>query len=297
MNIRRTTRTAAIALAGILALSGARRALGQAEEVVMIGNQLTQISNQVRAITEMQQQLAQQVQQYTQLRDQAMGLVGAITTPINELIALPAELLSEARSWAGDFTGDAGDLVDAVTDMGSGTSFRESWQTALDDARTVTAATVRDSYADQPADVAQAAVAAWQDQEAQADERLVLTHVRADAAATLAVTAQSAQAKLDALANDNPVTDTALQQAVLAGNLSQAQILTALAQIEAWDRSEAAAVAYESEIGRRERDAAAAAERIAAAAAVQRQLQAIEAQRANRQRGLELRLHPMYGGN
>ena len=83
MNIRRTTRTAAIALPPGYSRSPERgSALGQAEEVVMIGNQLTQISNQVRAITEMQQQLAQQVQQYTQLRDQAMGLVGAITTPL-----------------------------------------------------------------------------------------------------------------------------------------------------------------------------------------------------------------------
>ena len=297
MNIRRTIRATVISAAALLALLGARSALGQAEEVVMIGNQLTQISNQVRAITEMQQQLAQQVQQYAQLRDKAMGLVGAITTPLQDLIALPSELLSETRSWAGDFTGDARDAVNAVTDMGSGTSFRESWQTALDDARTVTAASVRDSYADQPADVAEAAVVAWQDQETQADARLVLTHVRADAAATLAVTAQSAQERLDALASDNPVTDTALQQAVLAGNLSQAQILTGLAQIEAWDRSEAAALEYETEIGRRERDAEDLVDRIAAAAALQTQLQAIEAQRANRQRGLEIRLPPMYGGN
>ena len=264
---------------------------------IIIVNQGRQLQRQVQSITALRNTLTQQVRQYTQLRDQAMGLVGPLVAPIRDLMALPAELLSDTRSWAGDFTGDASDLVDAVTDMGSGTSFRETWQTALDDARTVTANTVRDSYADRPADVAQAAVAAWQDQQAQADERLVLTNARADAAAAVAATVLSAQERLDALANDNPVTDTALQQAVLASTISRAQMLTAMTQMDGWDISEQAAQNYQTEIGRRERDAADLAERIAAAAALQTQLQAIEAQRANRQRGLELRLHPMYGGN
>ena len=264
---------------------------------IIIVNQGRQLQRQLQSITALRDGLTQQIRQYTQIQDQAMGLAGPLVAPIRDLIALPAELLSEARSWAGDFTGDAGDLVDAVTDMASGTSFRESWQTALDDARTVTAATVRDSYADRPADVAQAAVTAWQDQEAQADERLVLTNARADAAAAVAATVLSAQERLEALANDNPVTDTALQQAVLASTISRAQMLTAMTQMDGWDISEQAAHNYQTEIGRRERDAEAAAGRLAAAAALQTQLQAIEAQRANRQRGLELRLHPMYGGN
>ena len=275
------------------ALPGTRLALYW----IIILNQGSQLQRQLQSINQLRTNLTQQVRQYTQLRAKAMGLVGPLVAPIRDLMALPSELLSETRSWAGDFTGDARDLVDKVTDMGSGTSFRESWQTALDDARTVTAASVRDSYADRPADVAEAAVVAWQDQEGQADARLVLTNVRADAAAAVAATVLSAQGRLDTLANANPATDTALQQAVLASTISRAQMLTAMTQMDGWDISEQAAHNYQTEIGRRERDAEDLADRIAAAAALQTQLQAIEAQRANRQRGLELRLHPMYGGN
>ena len=72
--------------------------------------------------------------------------------------------------------------------------------------------------------------------------------LRADAAASLAATAAEVQVKIDTLAGENNVSDTALQQAVLAGNLSQGQLLAAMAQMEAWDASAAAAEAYNAEL-------------------------------------------------
>ena len=128
---------------------------------------------------------------------------------------------------------------------------------------------------------------------------MVLSHARADAAASLAATAAEVQDKIDTVAGENNVSDTALQQAVLAGNLSQGQLLAAMAQMEAWDASAAAAEAYNAELMRREIEARRLAERAA-----------LEAQWAQQQAALALgagariesmyggyRLHPVFAGN
>ena len=69
---------------------------------------------------------------------------------------------------------------------------------------------------------------------------------------SLAATAVEVQDKIDTVAGQNNVSDTALQQAILAGNLSQGQLTTALAQMEAMEASAAAAAAYNAEVARRE---------------------------------------------
>ncbi len=78
----------------------------------------------------------------------------------------------------------------------------------------------------------------------------------------------------------NNVSDTALQQAILAGNLSQGQLTTALAQMEAMDASAAAAAAYNAEVARRLADRAAleaqwAEERATIAAAADQRIQSM----------------------
>ena len=210
-------------------------------------------------------------------------------------------------TWKDDFTGQAADIAEAIQALSTGVSFRNTWQTALDDARTVTAATVRAGYADRPPDVAQAAVAAWQDREAQADDRLARSHTQADAGAAAQATAAGATAALHGLADQideiDPIAGipnrsaSALQEADALGSLTQVDLLIASAHTLAVQSAAVTADQYEAERARLQRDADFIAERRAAAAALQTQLQAIEAQRANRQRGLELRLHPMYGGN
>ena len=118
---------------------------------------------------------------------------------------------------------------------------------------------------------------------------MVLAHARADAAASLAATAAEVQDKIDAVAGENNVSDTALQQAILAGNLSQGQLLAAMAQMEAWDASSAAAEAYNAEVVRRELEARRLAERAA--------LEALWAQeQATLALGADARIEAMYGG-
>ena len=290
-----------IAFIAVVALISAVRsgtAQDSAAYLVMIANQGTQISNQVQALTRMTRHINQLTGQFEHLKQSALGQIGAIAIPITELIAVPTDLLHSARDWHSDFTGPVADMVTAVTALSGGTSFSESWRDVLQQADTVSAADIRNIYQVGP-HAADAAAATFERQRDYADRSVVLSHARADAAASLAATAAEVQDKIDTVAGENNVSDTALQQAVLAGNLSQGQLLAAMAQMEAWDASAAAAEAYNAELMRREIEARRLAERAA-----------LEARWAQQQAALALgagariesmyggyRLHPVFAGN
>ena len=230
--------------------------------ILMIVNQGTQITNQGLALARMDTHIGQLTGQFEHLKESALGQIGAITDPIADLIAVPTDLLNTARDWHSDFTGQASSLIDAMTELDDGTSLSESWRDVLQEADTVTAADIRDIYQSN-SNAADAAVATFERQRDHADRSVVLAHARADAAASLAATAAEVQDKIDTVAGENNVSDTALQQAILAGNLSQGQLLAAMAQMEAWDASAAAAEAYNAEVVRRELEARRLAERAA----------------------------------
>ena len=264
------------------------RAQDSIHYLVMIANQGTQISNQVQALTRMDSHIAQLTGQFEHLKESALGQIGAIADPIADLIAVPTDLLNTARDWHSDFTGQASSLIDALTELDDGTSLSESWRGILEASDTITEADIRNIYQGGP-NAADAAVATFERQRDYADRSVVLAHARADAAASLAATAAEVQGKIDTVAGKNNVSDTALQQAILAGNLSQGQLLAALAQMEAWDATAAAAEAYNAEIVRREIEARRLADRAA-----------LEAQWAREQAALALgaseRIESMYGG-
>ncbi len=256
--------------------------------ILMIVNQGTQITNQGLALARMDTHIGQLTGQFEHLKESALGQIGAITDPIADLIAVPTDLLNTARDWHSDFTGQASSLIDALTELDGGTSLSESWRDVLQEADTVTAADIRNIYQSN-SNAADAAVATFERQRDHADRSVVLAHARADAAASLAATAAEVQDKIDTVAGENNVSDTALQQAILAGNLSQGQLLAAMAQMEAWDASAAAAEAYNAEVVRRELEARRLAERAA-----------LEAQWAQEQAtlalGADARIEAMYGG-
>ena len=231
---------------------------GVAAYLVMIANQGTQITNQLTALTRMTAHIDQLTGQFEHLKESALGQIGAITDPIADLVAVPTDLLNTTRDWHSDFTGQAGSLVTALTELSDGTSLSERWRDVLGEADTVTEADIRNVYPGS----ADAAVAVFQRRPDYADRSIVLAHARADAAASLAATAVEVQDKIDTVAGQNNVSDTALQQAILAGNLSQGQLTTALAQMEAIEAS-AAADAYNAEVARREAESRRLADRAA----------------------------------
>ena len=277
-----------ITLIAIGALIGAVQS-GTAQDtaayLVMIVNQGTQISNQVQALMRMDTHITQLTGQFEHLRDSALGQIGAIADPIADLVAVPTDLLNTARDWHSDFTGQAGSLIDALTGLSNGTSLSESWRDVLETADTVTEADIRNVYQSGADDV----VRTFERRRNYADRSVVLAHARADAAASLAATAVETQEKIDTVAGENNVSTTALQQAVLAGNLSQGQLLAALAQMEAWDASAAAAAAYSAEVARRQIEA----QRLANRAALEAQWALERADVAARSGE---RIESMYGG-
>ena len=258
---------------------------GVAAYLVMIANQGTQITNQLTALTRMTAHIDQLTGQFEHLKESALGQIGAITDPIADLVAVPTDLLNTARDWHSDFTGPAGSLVTALTELSDGTSLSESWRGVLQEADTITEADIRNVYQDS----ADRRVAVFQRRRDYADRRIVFAHARADVAASLAATAAATQDKIDSVAGENNVSDTALQQAVLAGNLSQGQLLAALAQMEAWDASAAAAQAYNAEVARRE----AASRRLADRAALEARW---AEERATLAAAADQRIQSMYGG-
>ena len=283
----------------LLALGAVRRVAAQegvAAYLAMIANQGAQITNQIEQLARMDDQILQLTAEYTHLQDAALGRIGAITSPIADLMALPGDLLDQGREWQDDFTGGAGDLIETLADFRAGTSFSESWRDILAAADTVSETDIRAVYAGGAGDRAATAYAARREA---ADRGVVLAHTRADAAAALAATASETQEKIEALAAENNVSATGLQQAVLAGTLTEGQLLTALAEMEAWDASAAAAAAYDAEVARREFEARRLARRTALEAEWAADRAAMEASRAGRLESLYggFQLHPFFGGN
>ena len=119
---------------------------GVAAYLVMIVNQGTQITNQLTALTRMTAHIDQLTGQFEHLKESALGQIGAITDPIADLVAVPTDLLHTTRDWHSDFTGQAGSLVTALTELSDGTSLSERWRDVLQEADTVTEADIRNVY-------------------------------------------------------------------------------------------------------------------------------------------------------
>ena len=152
---------------------------------MMHGNQRTMIANQLLELQKLVEQLQTAQQQLTQVRDAAQGLVGAITDPMADLVAVPTDWLNTARDWHSDFTGQAGDMVGSIRDLAdNGESFSRSWRDVLQEADTVTGADIRNIYQSGP-NAADAAVATFERQRAEGDRRLAYAEARADAGADL----------------------------------------------------------------------------------------------------------------
>ena len=242
-----------------------------------IGNQLQEILNRITRYTAL-------LSQFTRLDCSAQGMAaGAQATPINE-----AAVVCDSLNMLGAFRDSCRQLLQAPTDLLNTAPPLPDRRDVLQAADTVTEADIRNVYPD-GAGAADAAVATFERRRNYADRSVVLAHAQADAAASLAATAVETQEKIDTVAGENNVSTTALQQAVLAGNLSQGQLLAALAQMEAWDASAAAADAYNAEVARRQIEA----QRLANRAALEAQwaLERVDvAARANE------RIESMYGG-
>ena len=264
----------------------------------MIINQGIQIYEaQISKLT-MDNQLTELTGQFSHLKDQALGSVGAITEPFTALASQPTGLISLGLSWKNDFTGEARELVDAVEAMGNtGESFTGSWRTKLQQADQVSEQDILASLAHHPPGIAARATENFNNARERGDKRLVFDHALSDAAAELADAVQSAVNSYEGLRNNTNTSNTALQQAAVAGQVTEGHLMAAMAQLMAFQAARAAAEDYEKEIERRQALAAKVAAEQRAQANFQAQQAGLDARRDSMRQGQLLRVHPFYGAS
>ena len=265
---------------------------------MMHGNQRAMIANQVQELRKLVTQLETARNQLTQIRDGAQGLVGAITDPMADLVAVPTDLLNTARDWHADFTGPAGNMVDSIRDFAdSSQSFSRSWRDVLQASDTVTEAGIRNIYQSGP-HAADAAVATYQRQRVEGARRLEYAGARADAGADLIEIREAttgAIGRIGERVDDDPDTggpnrsSPALTEGDALASLGQIRTLIGIGRSRAIAATEAVADRFRAEELRRQTEARRLAERAALEAQWAREQAALAA-------GAGARIESMYGG-
>ena len=261
----------------------------------MIINQGVQIYEAQIAKLTMDGQLSELTNQFSHLQDQALGSVGALTQPFQELASRPAALIGLGLSWKNDFTGEALNLMGAVEDMGeTGKSFTESWRGRLTAADVVGESDIVGLLQDYSPEISEAGARRYRETRERGDKRLVLNHATSDAAAELISSARAAVEAYEGLTNNANLSNTALQQAAIAGQVTGGNLTAAMAQLLAFQAAREAAEDYEREIERRERLAEWLAAQQRAQANFDTQQADLDARRDAMREGLLLRVHPFY---
>ena len=229
------------------------------QRAIMIVQQVTQIGKQVEQIKQFQEKLdtaKEQIEMVKDLKESARDGLNALTEPFRDLISAPADLVSDTMTWGGEFTGDARRTFDAARDFGrNARSLREGWSGRLSAADQVGEADILDIYRNLPPELRQTALDAWRSRRDEAEQQLVLDHTVADASAALAKALQNTQGSIDKIRNQKNTSATALAQAQVTGLATQGEILTALAQLQAWQAARETAQSYAEEVKRREQEA------------------------------------------
>ena len=271
---------------------------GPVQRAMMIANQVTMIANQSIQIAEMGAQLTKLTEQFQHLKEQAMGTVGAITDPFTDLASQSTGLISSGLTWKDDFTGEAREIARAVEDMGTiGTSFSQTWRPQLQAADQVSEQDILALFTNHPPATGTHASENYNNARERADKRLVFDHALSDAAAELTNAVRSAVDSYKGLRNNANTSHTALQQAVVAGQVTQGQLVAAMAQLTAYQAAAQAAEDYEREIDRRRALAAQVEAQRRAQANFQAQQAGLDARRNAMREGQLIRVHPFYRGN
>ena len=233
---------------------------GWIQRAIMITQQLTQISKQVQQIEQFKAKLdkiREQVNMVKDVKDSALGLVGGLKQDFTSLFSAPGDLVGDVMDgWGSEFQGEARQVFDAARSMArSGQSIREGWRGLLSEADQVSEQDLLSVTSHLPPDIADRVIEQWRNQRTHANKLLVHDHTVADAAANLAAMLKASQDSIDKLRNHKGADATALGQATVTGIATQGEILTAMAQLQAFLAARETAKSYEKEIQRREQEA------------------------------------------
>ncbi|MCY3747056.1 MAG: hypothetical protein OXH05_12580 [Acidobacteria bacterium] len=199
----------------------------------IIANQITQIGQAVTMIAHLNSTSSRLQQQLTQLREEALGQIGALTQSIQQLAGDPAKLVDGTVPWTGDFlnpeTIQLAGVITELKDAGANT-LTTHWRTALANADQVGETDVLGLFPDHP-DSGQAAADALELQRDRVEQQMAADYAAFDAAETLTELIAGAQTSLEDLRGQTNLSGTALQQAQMAGQLTGAEIQVAVAQV------------------------------------------------------------------
>ena len=263
----------------------------------MIVNQGVQIYNDAMEKITMNGQLTKLTDQFSHLKEQALGTVGALTQPFTDLSSVPTEFIGAGLSWKNDFTGVAGELAGAVEQLGeSGTSFSDAWRDRLTASNTISESDFLSLYANQSPEVGAAASRVYLAAAEAGDKKLVMAHAQSDAAKNLMVAAKEAVSSYEGLRNNTNTSNTALQQAMVAGTVTQGNLTAAMAQLMVYQASQESAREYEQEIARREELARFVEAERQAQITFDAQQAGIAARVDSMREGLLFRVPALYGG-
>ena len=202
-----------------------------AQRVTIIANQGIQIGHAVTGLSRMTAQFNKLKEQYDHLRQQALGEIGALTSPFTDLSALPGTLVADGLAWRSDFTNPTtAGLIDALDLFSTdGTPLTDYWRGRLNAAPDVSEADVLAEYANLPARLADRAAANYRRQRDEAEQRTALNQTVNTAASSAAATVQSALDSYAQLRGQTNTSRTALQQAQIAGLITSGEVSAALA--------------------------------------------------------------------
>ena len=229
-----------------------------AQRVTIIANQGIQIAHSVTQISKITEQMTEIKNQYQHLKDEALGHVGALTSPFTTLAALPGTFVSDGLAWRADYAGtDTASLIDAFDLFSaSGTPLTDYWRDRLDAAPGVTEADVIAEYHTLPVSLADRAAANYRRLRGQGEQATALSHTVNTAASSATTTVHSARASYAELRGQTNQSGTALQQAQVTGTITSGEVSASLLQLQAHEAARRAAEDLAAEQRRREREAA-----------------------------------------
>ena len=202
-------------------------------DFAIIANQITQIGQAVTMISHLNRTSSRLQQQLTQLREEALGQVGQLTQTIQQLAGDPAKLIDGTVPWTGDFlnpeTIQFANILTDLKDAGANT-LTTHWRTALANADQIGEPDVLGLFPDHP-ESGQAAAEALELQRDRIEQQMAADYAAFDAAETLTELIAGAQTNLEDLRGQTNLSGTALQQAQMAGQLTNAEIQVAVAQL------------------------------------------------------------------
>ena len=123
-----------------------------------------------------------------------------------------------------------------------------------------------------------------------------MAHAQSDAAKNLMVAAKEAVTSYEGLRSNTNTSNTALQQAMVAGTVTQGNLTAAMAQLMVYQASQESAREYEQEIARREELARFVEAEREAQIAFDTQQAGIAARVDSMREGLLFRVPALYGG-